>query len=157
MALQSDRWHPRRLLFLVGTPLVGLAIIATFIARRGGVDRPVDVLDVASYLLSLIIALAPYVIVGAFASAASRRGKLISWCSWLGGFSSILAMYMVGYLASQEAIQNRAWTGAALAEGMAVLYAIPASVVGSLIGWGIGSAISKRQLSKPEKKGGRVS
>jgi hypothetical protein len=129
-------------LFFASAPLVGVAIIVPILAVAGHINL------FKGGLGAIAFTLAPFVIIGIAAGVASLRGATIGWCTWLGGFAPVLALFFLGLLDYQQGIRNHAWTGASLALGMAVCAALPASAVGSLIGLGIGFAIDKRQ-NKP--------
>jgi hypothetical protein len=97
------------------------------------------------FLVGLAFPLAPFLLIGMIAGVASLRGTMIGRCTWLGGLAPVLALEFIGLLEYRQGIRNHAGTGGALVFAMAVCAALPASIVGSLIGLRIGSAISKRQ------------
>jgi len=135
LVINADQEYLRGFLFFASAPLVGLAII---------VAGPVAEVFRAG-LVAITFTLAPFLFIGMIAGVASLRGTTIGWCTWLGGFAPIVALFFIGYLDYQQGIRNHAWTGASLALAVSACAALPASVVGSLIGLGIGLAISRRQ------------
>ncbi|MFI5458778.1 MAG: hypothetical protein ACHRXM_25400 [Isosphaerales bacterium] len=135
MVINTDRSYLRAFLFFASAPLVGLVIIVA--GYPGGLFK--------ATLGAIAILLAPFLFIGIAAGVASLRGTTIGWCTWLGGFASVLVLFFVGVLDYWQGIRHGAWTGASLSLAMTACAALPASVVGSLIGLGIGFAISKRQ------------
>jgi len=140
LVINSDRSYLRGFLFFASAPLVGLAIMVTIFAIAGQLD-----LLFKGGLVAIAVPLAPFLFIGMIAGAASLRGTTIGWCTWLGGLAPVLALFFIGLLEYGQGIRNHAWTGASLSLAMTVCAALPASIVGSLIGLGIGSAMSKRQ------------
>jgi hypothetical protein len=130
LVINADRSYSRGLLFFASAPLVGLAIIVTNFALAGLMDS----LFKADFWVGITFPLAPFFIVGVAAGVASLRGTTIGWCTWLGGFAPVFALFFLGLL-----------SGAALILAMTVCAALPASVVGSLIGLRIGLARLKHQ------------
>jgi len=128
-------------LFFASAPLVGLAIIVTNFAAAFDIDALFN----AGFWRATTFTLAPFLFIGIAAGVASLRGTTIGWCTWLGGFAPVLALFFLGLLEYQQGIRNHAWTGASLTLAMTVCAALPASIVGSLIGLGIGFAMSNRQ------------
>ena len=96
-------------------------------------------------LVAIAFTLAPFLFTGMIAGVASLRRTTVGWCKWLLRLVPVLAPFFIGLLEYRQGIRNHAWTGASLSLEMTICAALPASIVGSLIGLGIGSAISKCQ------------
>jgi len=141
VVINTDRSYFRGFLFFASAPLIGLAIIVATFAVGGHMVALFD----AGFWVSLIFPLAPFLFVGLISGAASLRGTMIGRCTWLGGLAPVLALEFMGLLVYGRGIRNHAGTGDALVFAMSVCAALPASIVGSLIGLRIGSAISNRQ------------
>ncbi len=136
--MSTDRSHLGRFCFFAaGTPLLGLVVVT--LAVTGIAD-----LFKAPFGATLFL-LVPFLFIGMIAGAASMRGRTIGWCTWLGGFAPVLALSVFGGRVYQQGMQAHAWTGASLTLAMTVFAALPASIVGSLIGRWIGYAILKDQ------------
>ena len=121
-----------RRLFAVALAL-GFVVIG-YLALLSG--RAAQMLTSDLYLTLLM--LFPFMIVGLVAGVASRRGTVVGLWALLTGVVVVAAIDSYGYLAVQEAMRKRAWTGAALTQGMFAIAAIPASLVGSFVGVAIG-------------------
>ncbi len=144
MFINTDRFNRRPFLFFASAPLVGLALIVVAFVVNG----PLVLLMSADFWRGVILTLFPLVIVGIAAGVASNRSAMIGWCTWIGGFAAVLAIFNIGFLAYQQDNLSHAWTGATLTYAGTVCAALPASVVGSLIGLGIGFAISHSQNTR---------
>jgi hypothetical protein len=134
--MNTDRPYRRAFFFFASAPLVGLAmILAAFFA-----GRRVDPLLGFGFWLTLIFALVSFVFIGIAAAVASNRSTVIGSSTWFGGFAAVLALSVIAVRNYQE------WDpGRVLLLEFTACAAMPASVVGSLIGLGIGFAISSTQ------------
>ena len=133
--MNTDRPFRRAFLFFASAPLIGLAMIVVAFFTGRQVVPPLNV----GFWLTLIFELLPFVCIGIAAAIASNRGTEIGLTTWLGGFAAVLALFVIAVLNFHE------WDQWILIWALTVGVALPASVVGSLIGLGIGFAISSTQ------------
>lgn len=131
MAITTNRNLVTAIMLLASAVLIGMAVVFGMLGFK--------IAEWPSACFSLL----PFVIVAATAAGVSKRGRIVGFCTWLSGLVSVGALYLLGYMGSQQALQQHAWTAAALSMGFAVFAAFPASIVGSLVGLVVGRALSK--------------
>jgi hypothetical protein len=130
MIVHTSRWYITAILLFVSAVLAGIAVVSALEPFKNGWG-------------TVGLSLSPFVIVATVAAGASKLGRIVGYCTWLGGLLCVGPLYLMGYMGYQQGIQQHAWTGASLAMFFAILAAFPASIVGSLVGLMVGRAVSK--------------
>lgn len=131
MAVNSSQWYITAILLFASAVLAGIVVVFNI------ADFKRD-----EWFQACLMVL-PFVIVAAAAAGATKLGRIVGSCTWLGGLLPVGALYLIGYIGYRDGIQHRAWTGAALSIGLAVLAAFPAAIIGSFVGLVVGRAVSK--------------
>jgi hypothetical protein len=143
MANSAKPSNSKSYLFLAGPPLVGLAALIAFSMVTGELD-----LTSPAGLIITLVALPPFLIVGLFASRASKQATLIGWCTCMSGLVALFGLFLEGHREYQQAMHDHHWTGASLTTPVFLFLAYPVSAVASSSGRVTGSIIGLGQ-SRP--------
>ena len=95
-----------------------------------------EVLDfVMASPLAAAFLLAPFLLLGWIAASLATKQNLTYGTALFGaGAIAVLVLYWLGHVGAQLAMQNRAWTAAALAVGLLPFKSVPILVVAFLAG-----------------------
>jgi len=129
--------------FTVALTICGLLLILAadtyarvIVADKSMKEAISEVLHHAPTDALFLFLLLPFALIGCIAAVLGKDGNRVRcWCSLIGGFLPTIFVYFNGYLDSQYALRQRAWTASALSVGLLPFMAAPVAAIGMAIGW----------------------